>query len=223
MNPLRALEDLARGTRTAWLGLGQLGLVVLGLHFAADRLDDHLYTLLAAAGALGGGALEPLTGAAELDPDLWVQPARWAALVAELLGVLYAFNALTLTPHHTALSWAAWRRCLGVEALVLPLFWSLAAAVGAGVLGMAVEDGLAGISARAAVAPPGGLELALRAAGWGVAGLAAWRLGFTGWRRVVTGLSPPAHPTQGLAWAPLALGLTALLLAHGVPWRALWP
>lgn len=215
MQPLRALEDLARRTRAAWVGLGQLGLVVLGLHFAADQLDDHLYLGLCAWGRiLTGWGLEwaPLS-----DPDLWLEPATWGALGLELLAVLFAFNAITFTPHQAPLSFAAWRRNLSPEAVVLPLFWAPAALMGAAVLGMAVEDGLAGWG------PAAGQPQVLRAAGVAVGVLAAWRLGLTGFRRVVAGLGPPKHPAEGLAWAPLALGFVVLLVAHGVPWRALWP
>ena len=85
---------------------------------------------------------------------------------------------------------------------------------------MATEDLLAGGHAAAA-----------KWLGWGVAALVAWRLGCTGWRRVVGGLELPASAAQGqkvlkvvprwrldgLAWAPLLVLVAALATRHGLP------
>ena len=216
---LLAIDRFFSATRPAWLGLGQLGVAVLGVHLAADRLDDSVYQALLWANE----GLAPLLGKLKLsglDPEQLATPAAWVALVLELLVDLFMLGALSLTAHSPQLSWAHYKSRLTVRSVVVPLFWAPVALAGAWVVGMATEDLLAGWHAAAA-----------KWLGWGVAALVAWRLGWTGWRRVVGGLELPASAAQGqkvlkvvprwrldgLAWAPLLVLVAALATRHGLP------
>jgi hypothetical protein len=187
-------------TRPVWIGLGQLALIVLGVHLAADRLDDTLYGWLA-------GAPIPWP-----QPDLPVALAAWGALAIELVVVARALVALALTPQEPTLSWATWKRHASVDAVVLPLFWAPVALAGAWVVGMTVEDQLATYHADAA-----------KLAGWLVAGIVAWRLGWTGWKRVVGALDPPKRRVDGILWAPALLVVGAEAALHGLPIWGWWP
>ena len=216
---LLSIDRLFSATRPAWIGLGQVGIAVLGVHLAADRLDDCAYHLLLWL----NGPLSVLLdrfGLAGLDPEQLVSPATWTAGALELLADLFLLGALTLTPHTPRLSWQHYKERLTVRALVLPVFWAPVCLAGAWVVGMATEDLLAGWNASAA-----------RLAGWSIAAVVAWRLGWTGWRRVVGGLDMPSNTDRsgrvfrliprwrldGLAWAPLLLVLAALAVRHGLP------
>jgi hypothetical protein len=216
---LLAIDRFFSTTRPAWLGLGQLGVAVLGVHLAADRLDDSVYQALLWANE----GIAPLLGKLKLsglDPEQLATPAAWVALVLELLVDLFMLGALSLTAHAPQLSWAQYKSRLTVRSVVVPLFWAPVALAGAWVVGMATEDLLAGWHATAA-----------KWLGWGVAALVAWRLGRTGWRRVVGGLELPASAAEGqkvlrvvprwrldgLAWAPLLVLVAALATRHGLP------
>ena len=93
-----------------------------------------------------------------------------------------------------------------MEAIVLPLFWAVAALAGAWVVAMAVEDALAPL------VPP-----AARWTGLAVGLLAAWRLGWTGLQRAEAGALDAKRWTSGLVTAPLLLAVTAVLLGSGLP------
>lgn len=205
------LDELLSSTRPAWVGLGQLGVTVLGLHLAADRLDD---LLLAALGALSGpvNGLLVQAGLSAIESGALVTPAAWLALITELLLVVYLFDGLTLTPQQAELSGRAYLRALSPHAVALPLFWAPASLAGAWAVGMAMEDLTAALSpaAGAVVGPLVGLTV-------------AWRLSWTGWRRVVTGLTPPQSRAKGLLWAPPLLGLGALAFWYGLPLRGYLP
>lgn len=181
-------------TRPVWLWLGQLGVIVLGAHLAADRLDDVAFQLLASA---------PISWESVDTPAVI---AGWAAVVLELLVVVKAGAALLLTPHAPKITLADWWERRSVEAFVLPAFWAATALAGSWVIGMAAEDALAEyVSGRAAAA-----------LGWVAALAVGWRLGLTGWVRIVGALEP-GRPTRGLLWAPLLLLVGWLALRYGLP------
>ena len=81
---LLAIDRFFSATRPAWLGLGQLGVAILGVHLAADRLDDSVYQALLWANEGLAPLLQKLkmTG---LDPEQLATPAAWVALALELL------------------------------------------------------------------------------------------------------------------------------------------
>lgn len=181
-------------TRPAWLWLGQLALVVLGVHLAADRLDDALAGWLAAS------------------PIPWPEPEQpltlgtWAAVGLELAGVAWATLTLFRASAPPVAGAREWVRRGSVHTWLAPLFWAPTALAGAWVLGMAVEDAVAAW-APAAAAP----------CGWVAAGLVAWRLGLTGLLRVVVATPVPVRRAEG-AWAaaPILL-LTAFAVRFGLP------
>lgn len=187
------LDALTTASRPLWVWAGQLAVIVLGVHLAADRLDDLLYARIA-----------PLPWPS---PDNAVTAATWGALVLELVVVTRAAAALLLTEAEPALSWATWKRNWSVDAVVLPLFWAPTAIGGAWVVGMAVEDAVAPHHADAA-----------RALAWVATALVGWRLGWTGWRRVVGGLGTPKRRVDGWWWAPALLVVGATAARHVPIW-----
>jgi hypothetical protein len=187
----RNLDALVANTSRAWLWLGQLGLVVLGVHLAADQLDDLAYQALSAL---------PI---ALPDP---APAAAWTAVGLELLVVLKAAGALLLTPMTPDLAGARWWRARSVDAVVLPLFWAITALAGAWSLEMGLEDLLSPLQPE--LARPLAATAAL---------LITWRLGWSGWRRVAGALPQDSAPLRGVVWAPLLLAITASCAVHGLP------
>ena len=208
----RAAGGLARGLST----LGQLGLLALGVHLAADRLDDLASVAISAAmGACEGWLAQPLWGLAETvgleGTDIWfwtLLPAPVAAaslaLAVELAALVVLASTFLLTPRDSAPTWSTWRRSLGIEAIVLPavLFGVLVA--GSWSLSMAVEDLL----------PPGP---ASRMAA-GIVGLAAGlHYGLGAWSRAVANLEPPERWSRGLVRALIVLPVGVLAWMYGMP------
>ena len=188
---VRQLDAWVAGTGRAWHWLGQLGLVVLGVHPPADQLDDLAYRLI---GQLPFAPPDPAPAAA------------WTAVGLELLVVIKAASALLLTPLRPSLSRVRWWRARSVDSLVVPTFWAITALAGAWSLAMGLEDLLAPLHAQAA------RPLALTAAT-----LVGWRLGWTGWRRVVGAMDGTPSILRGIVWAPLLLAVTAACAVHGLP------
>lgn len=192
---LRALDRLDRFvalTRPGWAWLGELAVVVLGVHLAADRLDDLLTGWLAAA---------PLPWP---DPEAPIAVATWCALAVELAIAGWAGAALVRAGPPVR-SGRAWLERASVNAALAPLLFATAGLAGAWVVQMAVEDLLA------AALPAVGAGL-----GWLVAALVTWRLAVPGVIRVAR-RPPPGRRHDGLAWAPLVLLVVALAVQHGLP------
>ena len=147
----RAAGSLARAATT----LGQLALVSLGVHLAADRLDDHLVTAILAAQSWLDGALgEPLQRGASalgLASDtllLWelvpvATVAAWAALLVELSAMGVFAMTFLLTNRSPVLSWSRWRDALGATALIVPAALLGVLLAGSWSMAMTVEDVLA--------------------------------------------------------------------------------
>lgn len=191
--------------RPLFVGMGQLGLVALGVHLAADRLDDHVFQLLVQA----NDALSPLYARLSLtgiEADALIGPSAWVALGLELVVDAVLFLALGLTPQHPELSWSSYKRTLGVKAVVVPLTWIPLVLAGAWSVAMALEDVLSAWHAQGAQWLAGG-----------IAALVVWRLGWSGWCRVVGGLSVPKSKWTGLAAAPLLLLVAGLAARYGLP------
>ncbi len=206
MRALFAVDGFFSKTRPAWVGLGQIGLAILGVHLAADRLDDHLLQMLLWLNDHAITVVALKLGTSAPMPDQFESPSMWAALGLELVLDVYLFNCLALTPQDPRLSWETFKRRLSVEAVLVPLFWAPVALAGAWVVGMAVEDTLMSLN-----------EMAALALGWWVAALVAWRLAWTGWKRVVGGLAIPRKRWRGLPWAPALILVGVLATWHGLP------
>jgi len=116
----RAAAWIARNAST----LGQVALVCLGVHLAADQLDDRIARALSAIW---------------FDANL-VVPAAWVALLVELAADGMFAGAILLTDPKRRPTFRAWRRVRSVESAVLP--FSLAGVIVAGgwSLAMGIED-----------------------------------------------------------------------------------
>ena len=191
---LGRIDGIVSLSRPMWAWLGQLAVIVLGVHLAADRLDDPLHGFLVALPV-------PWT-----TPEQPIAVAAWLAIALELVVVARAAAALLLTSHEPAVSWASYKRVLSIDAVVLPLFWAPVSLAGAWVVGMAIEDLLAPWHAV------GATVLA-----YGVALLVAWRLGWSGLVRVVGALEVPKRRTAGWLWAPPLLLVAAVAFRNGLP------
>jgi hypothetical protein len=181
-------------TRPAWLWLGQLGVVALGIHLACDRMDDHLLVALTAL---------PVDWP---DPELPLEVSTWVALATELAAVAFAALCLVRARADRVDHPRRWVKRLSVHAVVSPLFWAPTALAGAWVMGMATEDLLAPWLGSAAVL-----------FGWIAAGLIAWRLAATGFVAVLLNTPEPRRRIEGWWAAPLALGVGWLAIRHGLP------
>ncbi|TNE87440.1 MAG: hypothetical protein EP330_18425 [Deltaproteobacteria bacterium] len=188
---LVAIDQALGATRPGWRWIGEVSLVLLGVHLAADRLDDAVLGFLASMGWLG--------------PD-GTPVAAYLAVGLELLVAARVAAILLLSVGAPPATWAHFKANWSIEGVVRPLFWVPTAAAGAWVLGMAVEDALSPYLGEPAFWL--GVIAAL---------IAGWRLGITALGRLIGGLFPPKRRTDGWMWA-LPLLLTASLAArYGLP------
>ncbi|MFH1468061.1 MAG: hypothetical protein ABIO70_26985 [Pseudomonadota bacterium] len=220
---LRAVLALFRGSDRAAGGLarvattlGQIALVCLGAHLAADHLDDQFLGGLSAAQAwldatLAGPMLRfsEAVGARYETLLFWdelplASMAAWAALIVELIACALLSASFLLTPRQARPSWAAWRRALSVHALVLPLALSGVLLAGAWSMSMAVEDLLPSAAWASVIA-------------WTVAAAVGLRFGLPAWLRAVATLERSGKPLRDLAVAICILPLGLLAWVHGVP------
>jgi len=190
----RRFDGWIAASRPGWLWLGQLGIVALGAHLAADRLDDLLARLI------GGYDIPYMTdGEAALGMAL-------IALTLEIVVVVRAAWILVASAGAPLLEREAWWRKRSVESFVRPLFWGAMGLAGAWSIVLAVEGLFPGTGMFAT------------AIGVVAGGLAAWRLGWSGWAKVTAGLFQPRSVRDGLLWAPPLLAATALALAQLPVW-----
>lgn len=188
------LDDHLANGRELWTWIGQVAVVVLGIHLAADQLDDTLVLLL--------GQI-PYTWD---DAEFPVVLSAWAAVAVELSVAVWAAGALMRGIVVQAESFAEWKKHLSVEALVRPVFWLPVALAGSWSLAMATEDIVAPWLGDAAI-------YVGAAAGFVV----AWRLGLTGLVRVTR--APPLRERfwSGWWWVPVPLGVAFLAARTGIP------
>lgn len=216
MRVLAASDRFAGGVARAAATLAQMALVALGVHLAADTVDDRVLEAL-----LGGQAWADahLTGvhaaAAEKLGLAWDTLVWWPAvpvapisaglaLALELAADALLVSTFLLTPRGPTLSWGRYRRALGVRAVVTPLALSGVLVAGAWSMAMAAED----LLPTSPIAP------------WAAAlvGLAALvRMGAPAWARAVAALDPPRRRSDGLGPALIVLPVGLLAWAHGAP------
>ena len=208
----RAAGGLARVATT----IGQIALVCLGVHLAADQLDDRTLTgLTALQGWLDSSLAGPLGSAAEaLGQDfdaflLWdklplATMSAWLALVVELLAAALLCASFLLTGRSPKLSWKAWRQAMSVHAVVLPVTLAGVMLAGSWSMAMATED----------LMP---VHLASRVAA-GLLGLAVLlRFGLPAWGRAVAVLERSGKPRRDLLVALVITPVGLLAWMHGVP------
>jgi hypothetical protein len=117
----RAAAWIARNAST----LGQVALVCLGVHLAADQLDDRIARALSAIVWFDGNL---------------VVPAAWMALFVELAADFLFAGAILLTDTKRRPSFRAWRRVRSVESVVLPFALAGVILAGGWSLAMGIED-----------------------------------------------------------------------------------
>jgi len=183
-------------TRPVMLVFGQLAIMVLGIHLASDRLDDHLGQWLGAA---------PIPWP---EPEWALSVATWVALGIEFLVILWAGSTLVRSRLPVA-ERVPWRERLHVNLVLAGLAWLPMALAGAWVVEMVVEDALAGWL--------GWWPGAMSAVGWTVAAIVGWRAGLTGWIAVLRDGGRPRHWSEGWVWVPLVSVIAALAVRHGLP------
>lgn len=208
----RAAGGLARLLSTA----GQVGLLALGVHLAADRLDDLAHHGILAGQAacerwLAGPlwALAETLGLAGTDLFFWTvlpEPVLAAslALAVELSALAILASSFLLTPRDARPRLAAWRQALGLQAVVLPVVLAATLAAGSWSLAMALEDLL----------PPSqvsGLAASV------VALAAGLHYGLGAWCRAVAALEPPDRWSRGLLRCLILTPVGVLALVHGLP------
>ncbi len=213
---LRGSDRAAGGM--AWFAttLGQIALVCLGVHLAADQLDDRFLELLTMGRDLLDAQLADPLGRAAMavglergDVTIWdrvplAAVAAWVALVVELAAAVVLSTSFLLTSRKPALSWKAWRGALSVHAVVLPLSLAGVLMAGSWSMAMAAEDLL-----------PTHLAASIAAGLLGVAVLL--RFGLPAWARAVAALERSGRARRDLL-AALAIAPVGLLAwMHGVP------
>ena len=216
MGILAASDRAAGAVASAATTLGQLALLALGVHLAADQLDDRLVEaiLWAQSGldALLGPALERLAAALSTSADGWrlwervpvVPVASSCALGVEAAARALLSASFLLTPRGPRLSWRAWRGSVSVGAVVVPIALAGVLLAGAWSMAMGAEDLL----------PPSALA---RPAAAVLGGVVAARFGLPAWRRAVAALDPDPQWHAGWRGALVLAPLGALAWAHGVP------
>lgn len=216
MRVLAASDRFAGGVAKAAATLAQMALVALGVHLAADTVDDRVLELLMGCQAWADAHLTSAHAAVAeklgmaWDALLWwpsmpITPiSAGLALALELAADALLVGTFLLTPRGAELAWSRYKRALGVRAIVTPIALSGVLVAGAWSLAMAAED----LLPQSAVAP------------WaaGLLGLAALvRIGAPAWRRAVAALDPPRRRTDGIAPALIVLPMGLLAWAHGAP------
>jgi hypothetical protein len=213
---LKGGDRAAGGLAAVAATLGQVALVCLGVHLAADQLDDRaLAGLTALQGWLDSTLAGPLGHAAEslgLDFDaflLWdglplATMAAWLALVVELLAAALLCASFLLTGRRPQLSWKAWRQAVSLHAVVLPLALAGVLLAGSWSMAMATEDLLPVHHASRLAAGLLGLAVLLR-------------FGLPAWGRAVAVLERSGRPRRDLLVALVITPVGLLAWMHGVP------
>jgi hypothetical protein len=212
MGWLSTTDRAAGGIAQLSTTLGQIALVILGVHLVGDQIDDLLFNAMAAGVDALEDPLAQLTAALDrphgTTPQLSNLPlttaAAWGALGIELTASVALSAAFVLSSRRPTLSWAAYREALSVHALVMPLALAGVLLAGCWSMAMAAED----LLPRSDLAP--------WAAGLLAAAVGA-RFGMPAWLRAVGSLSAATSWRRGALLSALLLPVGALAWRHGVP------
>ncbi|MEZ4239308.1 MAG: hypothetical protein R3F59_24770 [Myxococcota bacterium] len=188
------LDAFVARTRPAWAWLGQVALVLLGVHLAADRLDDGISAALVASGIHWPEPEQPLT------------LGTWSAVLFELYVAAWIGVAAVRATEAPARSAREWWSRWSPHNVAAPLVWAPTVLAGAWVIGMETEDLVAGIWAPGA-----------SVAGWLVAALAVFRLGWPSLLRVTRCAPVPGHRWDGALTVWPAVVVAALAVRYGLP------
>jgi hypothetical protein len=188
------LDGLVARSRPAWWWVGQWAVVLLGVHLAADRLDDGITAMLA-------GSSIPWP-----EPEQPITLGIWSAVLLELYVAGWAIVTWLRASEEPARSAQEWASRATLHAIAAPVFWATTMLAGAWVVGMATEDMVARL-----------WEGGAQASGWMAALLALWRVGWPGLRRVVLGTPTPLHRWDGALTIWPGLVVAGLALRYGLP------
>ncbi len=179
-------------TRPLWRWLGQVALVVLGTHLAADRLDDHIGRLLSQI---------PIAWS---DTELPFVVGTWVALSLELMVTAWAVLALARSTDEPVNNAREWASRLSVHNVIGPLFWLPVSLAGSWTIAMAIEDALP-------------VHVVSQVLAWVVGLVVAWRLAGSGLVQLVKTPPRPKRRVEGLIWAgPLAV-VACYAVLYGLP------
>lgn len=192
MRLLGKLDASLAVTRPLWLWFGQVALVVLGTHLAADRMDDAL-------GLLAAGLPIPWP-----DPNTPFVVGQWAGVVLEVAILVWAVRALFRTPENELKHPREWAGRFSVHNLVAPLFWLPVSLAGSWSIAMAVEDALP-------------IHPASTAFAWGLAAIVALRLGVSAVWLLLHSPPPPKRRVEGLLFAPPLALVAGFAAWYGLP------
>jgi len=212
MGWLSTTDRTAGGIARLSTTLGQIALVLLGVHLVGDQLDDLLFVALSGVvDALEGPAARVMAslnrphGTTPLLSNLPLTAAAvWGALCVEVAASAALIAAFVLSTRRPSLSWADYRSALCVHAVVMPLSLAGVLLAGCWSMAMATED-LLPLSTLAPWAA-GLLALAVGA-----------RFGLPAWIRAIGALSEAKSWRQGALLSLLLLPIGALAWRHGVP------
>jgi hypothetical protein len=188
------LDGFVSRTRPAWAWVGQLALVLIGVHLAADRLDDGITTALVASGIPWPEPEQPLT------------IGTWTAVLLELYVAAWITVAAFRATEAPAASMREWWERWSPHNLAAPLVWAPTALAGAWVIGMETEDVVAGWWSSGA-----------SAVGWIVAGLVVLRLGWPSLVRVSRCAPTPGHRWDGAVTIWPVVVVAGLAVRYGLP------
>lgn len=199
-------DSLAARTRTGWVWIGQVALVVLGIHGAADRLDDVMGSLLVSTDIGSWLPQSAFPGMAWVSHETLMGVSIAFAITLELLVVAWAIYARLRANDPPIQDPRDWWSRRSIHAGIAAFAWLPLALAGCWVVAIAIEDQLADLLPNVAIY-----------VGLVVAVLIAWRLGLTGWIRVVRHTPVPRRPLEGWPWI-VPVGLVSILaLRYGLP------
>lgn len=188
------LDAFVARTRPAWWWVGQLAVVLLGVHLAADRLDD-----LITAGLVATGIPWP-------EPEQPITLGTWSAVLLELYVAGWAMVAWFRASDGPVANFRGWVDRATPHAIAAAVFWAPASLAGAWVIAMATED---------LVAPWWATGASL--IGWIAAAMAVWRLAWPGLVRVVRNTPKPHHLWDGILSIWPVVVVAGLAVRYGLP------
>ena len=197
MSLIAKLDASVAVTRPLWLWFGQVALIVLGTHLAADRMDDGLGRLVAQV-PVGWD-----------DPQTPFVVGRWVGVALEVLITLWAVRALFRTTDNDLKSWRDWGPRWSVHNVSAPLFWLPVSLAGCWSIAMAIEDALP-------------VHPAATFVGWGLASVVPARLALTATWSLLRSPPKPKRRMDGLLWLAPLIPVAGYAIWFGLPiwgWR----
>ena len=189
---IRRLDATLSVTRPLWGWIGQVALVVMGTHLAADRLDDAI-----------GQALSSLP-IPWSSLDLPFSIGIWLAVGAELAVTLWSLWALARAVADPVSGPREWVSRWSLHNVMAPVFWLTVSLAGCWTIAMAIEDALGGFTYASWCA-------------WGGAAVVAWRLSLTGCWHLLRSPPVPRKRREGWLFLPLLLVVGGFALRYGWP------